>query len=140
MNVKHVYRRLDSRFERMDPDKQKKLLIMSAIGASAVLVVIALVVIFSLRHLNVIVGVDTAGLLGRPAVLLRNMSSSELDDVYIKMDDRYTTEVKEVDPRKSIVVYFSSFRPLPPAGYRPSKVSVTSGFAEINKSIPPFPR
>ncbi len=135
MNIKTMYRRFTRRFEDMDDYERMRVYTITGICAFTFIVIVGLTALFYLRYLDVVISVDTAGLLGKSAVFVDNTSSSSLRHVYVSMDGTYTTEVNEIKPKQSIVVYFTSFKPQPQQNYMPKKVTVRSGFAVKTKSI-----
>ncbi len=135
MDVKAVYRRFFRKYETMDAYEKMRFYVISGIGAAGVLLMIGLLLFFYLRYLNVIIGVDTTGLLGNPAVFIKNMSSGTIKDVSVTMDTTYTAHVDTIKPKESVVIYFISFRPLPPAGFKPREITVRSGFGVETKSF-----
>ncbi len=139
MDSKTLYRRFSRKYEAMDDYEKTRFFVISGISAFAVLLIIGLMLFFYLRYLNVVIGVDTTGLLGKPAVFVKNMSSNALNSVSVSMDGTYTAQVKEIRPQQSIVVYFTSFVPLPPAGFRPHKIAVRSGMGIRTKSFSSVP-
>ncbi|MCL4558141.1 MAG: hypothetical protein M1491_05855 [Deltaproteobacteria bacterium] len=138
MDLKSSYRHFRRRFEEMDDYERTRLYTITGIIALACILAIVLAVFISLRRLDVVIGVDTTGLLGRPAVFINNTSSSSLKHVSIEMDGMYTAEVDMIRPRLSVVVYFTTFKPIPPQNYRPREITVRSGLRVMTKSIPPF--
>lgn len=137
MNIKSVQRKLGRKFENMDSYEKTRFYVISGIVLLAVLLAAALMLVFYLRYLNVVIGVDTAGLLGRPVVFVNNMSDATIKNVSIEMDGKYTATVAWIKPKQSVVIYFTSFKPLPPAGYKPHEIKVKSGFGVKTKSLPP---
>ncbi len=136
MNIKPVYRKFSRKFENMDSYERARFYVISAISFLAIVLVVGLVILFYMRYLNVIIGVDTTGLLGNPAVFINNMSNSSIKDVSVEMDEKYISHIDKIKPKQSIVVYFTSFTPLPPANYKPLKITVKSGFGIKTKSFP----
>ncbi len=137
MNIKSVQRKFSRKFENMDSYEKTRFYVISGIVLLSVLLAAALIFVFYLRYLNVVVGVDTAGLLGNPVVFVNNMSDSPIKNVSIEMDGKYTATVAEIKPKQSVVIYFTSFKPLPPGGYKPLEIKVKSGFGVKTKSLPP---
>ena len=137
MNIKSVQRKFSRKFENMDSYEKTRFYVISGIALLSVLLAAALIIVFYLRYLNVVVGVDTAGLLGNPVVFVNNMSNSALKNVSIEMDGKYTANVTEIKPKQSVVIYFTSFKPSPPWGYKPLEIKVKSGFGVKTKSFPP---
>ncbi len=121
----------------MDSYEKARLYAIGGIGVLTVVLIIGLMTLFYLRYLNVGIGVDTAGLLGKPAVFINNMSGSSIKDVSVEMDGTYTATVDVIKPKQFAVVYFTSFKPLPPENYMPLKITVKSGFGVKTKSLPP---
>jgi hypothetical protein len=120
--------------------KKTKFYVITGISIVIGLLVVGLMILFYLRYLNVVIGVDTTGLLGNPAVYINNMSSSPIKDVSVEMDDRYVAKVDKIKSKQSVVVYFTSFVPQPPENYRPLKITVKSGFGVTTKYFPPISR
>ena len=137
MNIKSVQRKFSRKFENMDSYEKTRFYVISGIVLLSVLLAAALIFVFYLRYLNVVVGVDTAGLLGNPVVFVNNMSNSPIKKVSIEMDGKYTATVAEIKPKQSVVIYFTSFKPLPPGGYKPLEIKVKSGFGVKTKSLSP---
>jgi hypothetical protein len=132
-----MYKRFYRKYEDMDSYEKARLYAVGGIGILTVVLVIGLMTLFYLRYLNVVIGVDTAGLLGKPVVFVNNMSASTLKDVSIEMDNKYTATLDKIEPKQSVVIYFTSFKPLPPQGYKPLEIKVKSGFGVKTKSLPP---
>jgi hypothetical protein len=121
----------------MDSYEKARFYVITGLTIFTVLLAIGLIILFYLRYLNVIIGVDTTGLLGKPAVFINNMSVSAIKDVSVEMDDKYTAHIDKIKPKQSLVIYFTSFTPLPPANYKPLKITVKSGFGVKTKSFSP---
>ncbi|MGB9736643.1 MAG: hypothetical protein ACP5JP_09710 [bacterium] len=137
MDFETAYKRLQRRFEDMDHYERVRFYTIVGIALLTLIIVAGLIIIVYLRSLDVVIGVDTTGLLGNPAVFVNNMSNHTLKDVYVEMDGKYIAKADSIKPKHSIVLYFTAFSPVPPAGYRPLKVTVKSGLGVMTKSIPP---
>ncbi len=135
VNIKTIYRRFQRRIDEMDDYERTRLYTITGISTLAFLILAGLIIFFSLRRMDVVVGVDTTGLLGKPAVFVNNMSSSPLKHVSVEMDGVYKAMVDKIRSRQSVVVYFTMFKPMPPQNYRPEKVTVKSGMEVMTKSI-----
>ena len=136
MSIKSVQRKLGRKFENMDSYEKTRLYVISSIVLLSVLLAAVLILVFYLRYLNVVIGVDTAGLLGKPVVFVNNMSDTAINNVSIEMDGKYTAAVSRINPKQSVVIYFTSFKPLPPSGFKPREIEVKSGFGVRTKSLP----
>jgi hypothetical protein len=136
MNMETIFRRFKRRIEDMDSYEKTRFYTIIGMSLFAIIFIIGLIVFVSLRNLDVVIGVDTTGLLGKPAVFINNTSNSTLRNVYVEMDDKYTAKADKIKPRQSVVLYFTSFTPLPPPNYRPLKVKVKSGLGVKVKNIP----
>ena len=136
MSITSVQRKLSRKFENMDSYEKTRFYVIGSIVLLAVLLAAVLILVFYLRYLNVIIGVDTAGLLGKPVVFVDNMSQTAINNVFIEMDGKYKAAVARINPKQSVVIYFTSFKPAPPAGYKPHEIEVKSGFGVRTKSLP----
>ncbi|MCL4479825.1 MAG: hypothetical protein M1381_12165 [Deltaproteobacteria bacterium] len=137
MDTKKIYRRLSRRIENMNSYEKTRLFAIIGMSIFITLILIGLIVFFSLRNLNVIIGVDTTGLLGNPSVLINNQSSSTIKNVKVIMDNQYESSIKSIKPKASAVVYFNTFTPLPPNNYMPKQIMIKSGIGVAKKSISP---
>lgn len=138
MNLRIAYNKFQRKFEDMDHYEKIRFYTVVSISLLALFILIGLTAIIYFRNLDVVIGVDTTGLLGNPAVFVNNMSNHTLKNVYVEMDGKYVAKAGSIKPKQSIVLYFTSFSPIPKAEYRPLKVTVKSGFGIKTKSIPPI--
>lgn len=136
LNFKTTYRHFRRRLDDMDTYEKTRFYAITGIGVFALLIIAGLIVLFSFRHLGVVISVDTAGLLGKPAVFVNNTSSSTIKHVYVEMDEKYTTVINKIKPGQSVVLYFVTFNPTPPKNYRPKKITVKSGIGIATESLP----
>ncbi len=140
MDVKKIYRRFGRKFEDMDDYEKMRLYTVTGIITFALLIFVGLIGFFYLRHIGVDIDVDTAGLLGKPAVFLNNITDAPLRGVSIEMDGIYTARVDQIPPKQSAVVYFTMFKPIPPQDYRPKDVTIKSGMKSMTKNVAPLSR
>ncbi len=140
VGIRSQYRHFRRRLEEMDDYERTRFFTVTGIAALACIVFVVLVVFVSLSNMQVVIGVDTTGLLGRPAVFINNRSAYTLKRVSVVMDGTYRARVDKIRPKLSVVVYFTVFRPVPPKNYRPREVTVRSGLRSMTKHISPVSR